>query len=332
MHTKPPSQLVIAMLVATSTAACGPTSPSTHRVSPDASDAQSIDGNTDGPELQLDAGSPLARLGATCSSSSDCQSGACVDGVCCGSAACGTCQSCAVAGSLGTCAPVPRNTVDVDSACTGVQACDGAGHCLTVTGQLCGGSEDCLSGFCTDGVCCATACDQQCYACHQPGTAGMCTPIGAVEDSNATVPCAGSNICVISTNGVPACKLKDGQACRVDGDCAAAHCRTYYRDGDGDGYGATTASLSRCDANVNAPAGYVNTGGDCCDSDPHANPGVTTPSIHPDACGSYDWNCKNGAEPQMGLCPGAGTPGAYSVACGVNCTWTTGVLWTQSCL
>ena len=49
-------------------------------------------------------------LGAPCTGSAQCLSGFCVDGVCCTSSCTGTCMACNVAGSLGTCAPVPDRT------------------------------------------------------------------------------------------------------------------------------------------------------------------------------------------------------------------------------
>ena len=50
--------------------------------------------------------------GEACSASTptDCQSGFCVDGVCCNSACPGTCQTCNLAGSLGTCANIPSGS------------------------------------------------------------------------------------------------------------------------------------------------------------------------------------------------------------------------------
>jgi hypothetical protein len=277
-----------------------------------------------------DPASTLKPNGASCIVAAECASGDCVDAICCGDASCGACESCGVPGTLGTCAPVPRLASDVDSNCSGTQACDGAGHCLAITGQLCGAASECLSGFCADGVCCATGCTDQCYSCNQ--TAGMCMPVGGVEDNNASATCSGAKTCVVSSVGVPGCKLKDGQTCGADDECALGHCRTYYRDADGDGYGSATVTLTRCDLLTGPPAGYINLAGDCCDGDAQANPAQTIPRMSADACGSYDWNCKNGIEAQHGLCPDQGTLGAYSVGCGSPCVWTTGTLWTQFCI
>jgi hypothetical protein len=41
-------------------------------------------------------------------------------------------------------------------------------------GAPCASAEACLSGQCADGVCCNQACDGQCEACDEPGSAGSC--------------------------------------------------------------------------------------------------------------------------------------------------------------
>lgn len=50
---------------------------------------------------------------------------------------------------------------------------------LLVNGDPCTNGTECLSGFCTDGVCCGTACSGGCESC---GPGGICStaPAGAV--------------------------------------------------------------------------------------------------------------------------------------------------------
>lgn len=71
----------------------------------------------------------------------------------------------------------------------------------------------------------------------------------------------------------------------VDDDCDGAINESvgplWYRDADGDGYGSTAVSVQAC----SAPAGYVSTGGDCNDNNPHVNPGGT------ETCNGVDDNC-----------------------------------------
>ena len=70
------------------------------------------------------SGSGQKHLGDTCSATSDCSTGTCVDSQCCASSSCGTCSACT--GAAGTCANVALNSPDIDS-CSGV--CDGNGGC-----------------------------------------------------------------------------------------------------------------------------------------------------------------------------------------------------------
>ena len=236
-------------------------------------------------------------LGKACVISSDCASGNCVDGVCCGSTGCGTCQSCAIPGSEGTCTPVARFTEDPNSNCSGASlVCDGLGMCRSKNGTACAANTDCASLECVDGVCCNQACDGTCYSCDQQGSVGTCKPLDGAQDPSATVACTGSNICTAPAGAVPACKIKDGEACTSSADCLNGSCITSYRDADKDGYGSD--KVSRCER---APAaGYVLTGGDCCDSDAGTHPGVTTYSAGANACGRFDRNCDGKVEEQAG--------------------------------
>ena len=125
---------------------------------------------------------------------------------------------------------------------------------------------------CVDGVCCNVACAGAgtgvgtCYSCMQAGSVGTCTEAR--------------------------CKFKDGEPCASNADCLSGSCITSYRDGDGDGYGPARSRAASC-----APAaGYVLTGGDCCDSDPGTHPGVTSYAAVADACGGFDRNCDGKVE------------------------------------
>jgi len=67
--------------------------------------------------------------GATCTVTKECASGNCVDGYCCGSSSCPACQSCNVAGSLGTCTNVADNTADPPN-CAANPPCGNTGVCV----------------------------------------------------------------------------------------------------------------------------------------------------------------------------------------------------------
>jgi hypothetical protein len=96
--------------------------------------------------------------------------------------------------------------------------------------------------------------------------------------------------------------------CSSDADCAAGTCRTYYLDGDDDGYGK--APLSRCDVEPDPPGGYAVAGGDCCDADPNVHPGQLAYFTMSSACGSFDYDCNGTEEPQDPSC---------KLGCGVAC-------------
>lgn len=78
-------------------------------------------------------GSGNCRLGdgSSCTDAGPCISGNCVDTVCCDGTCADSCESCNLAGSIGTCTPIAANT-DPDSECTpGV--CDGSAACAAGT-------------------------------------------------------------------------------------------------------------------------------------------------------------------------------------------------------
>lgn len=92
------------------------------------SDAGSLSG--DGGATP-DAG--LLGLGVACVQGSSCQSGQCVDGVCCQSACAGTCDSCALPGLAGTCAPLSPGS---PGTCPAGMSCTADGGCLLSLSSL----------------------------------------------------------------------------------------------------------------------------------------------------------------------------------------------------
>ena len=167
--------------------------------------------------------------GQTCSATTDCGSGFCVDGKCCNSACTGTCQSCAVAGSLGSCVNLPAGAPDPTSspACGGTQYCDANGTCqsgLKVNGAMCAAGGDCGSGKCVDGVCCDSACTDTCYACNLAGSLGTCTGVTTGgTDATATTACAAPNFCT-ATHTCTTGKKPNGAVCAADTDCGSNFC------------------------------------------------------------------------------------------------------------
>ena len=161
------------------------------------------------------------KVGQVCSSNGSCLSSFCVDGVCCESACNSACKSCNSSGSVGICSNVPAGQTDNNptNICTGSNECDGNGVCRKVTGSLCALAAECLSGHCTDGVCCNTACGSICKACDTPGSAGVCTNVPFGQGDVGT--CSGiTQTC----DGAGACKLVNGQACAAQFDCVSGFC------------------------------------------------------------------------------------------------------------
>jgi hypothetical protein len=278
---------------------------------------------------------PLSDVGVSCTVNAQCVTGSCVDGVCCASAACGGCQSCAIPGSLGACSPLPKLTEDPRSSCVGTMACDGAGHCAEANGNTCQATADCLSGFCVDGVCCETACDQQCFSCNTAfELRGMCRPFTSGTDLNASVPCGGSSSCALGpTPDQPVCLLDDGQPCTTAAECVSGQCSTFYADADGDKYGNADRSVTICGAADAPPASFVVVAGDCCDADGDAHPNQSEFFSHPDACGSFDYNCDGYDQKEFTTGSCGGQPGG--AACGKTCLaevlMSPVVLYTQAC-
>jgi hypothetical protein len=157
----------------------------------------------------------------------------------------------------------------------------------------CSANSECASGFCVDGVCCDSACDQQCAACNVAGGAGHCAGQLFGDDLQAAIACTGAHTCGVDVTSptLASCKLRNGQHCTADADCADATCVTYYEDLDGDGYGGAS-TLHLCEPSGAAPPPqYVTVRGDCCDSDASAHPGESAYFSSPDACGSWDFDC-----------------------------------------
>jgi hypothetical protein len=157
-----------------------------------------IDGD-DGASC-IDGGVCNLPQGALCALNTDCASGFCADGVCCTNACTGPCRSCNQPSATGICQGYPSGT-DPEVECGSGATCNGVGACGTVSppnlanGQLCSSGTQCLSGFCTDGVCCGTACSSPCQAC---GT-GTCLTVKKTDDPpecTGTMTCNPHGTCV----------------------------------------------------------------------------------------------------------------------------------------
>ncbi|HVZ74593.1 MAG TPA: kelch repeat-containing protein [Polyangia bacterium] len=193
---------------------------------PDHTATQTCDGATQYCTGSGTCGMDKKPNGQACpNGSSDCGSGFCSDGVCCNSACGGTCQSCAVKGKEGSCVNVIAGSQDLNSApaCNGSQYCDAAGTCqsgLKPNGLTCAAGTECGSNNCVDGVCCDSACGDDCYACNVVGSVGTCT---GVVSGTTDGKCVAPNYCS-TTHTCTTGKKANGTGCKLDNECGSGNC------------------------------------------------------------------------------------------------------------
>jgi hypothetical protein len=110
---------------------------------------------------------------------------------------------------------------------------DGVDAPLFEPGSACGNSAECLSGFCLDGVCCATDCAGACRSCKLAGKAGTCSEIDNGQDPDDECADQGQPSCGTDgmCNGLGACRRYSAGST-----CGAAACS-----------GSTETSARTCD-------------------------------------------------------------------------------------
>jgi hypothetical protein len=149
-------------------------------------------------------------IGDACSTSTECGTGVCADGVCCNVACVGQCESCATANSKGTCTPVttPRTACAGSGVCAGV--CDGS----TQNRKACVYPDDKTS--CGAGASCASG---------KLATAAVCNGAGTCNGSTIT-PCTygcRTDAAVACATSCPSGQGLCGGSC-VDILSTASHC------------------------------------------------------------------------------------------------------------
>ena len=130
---------------------------------------------------------PRGMAGDACTTTAQCASGlSCVDGVCCTSACTGGCQACNVAGSRGTCTPIPAGT-------------DPAGECGAIS---CSGYYSGWSGTLND----------ECLRRADISAAGaFCNGAGACDTAASRCPTAGAG--PVTTNCNDTCQAENTATC-----------------------------------------------------------------------------------------------------------------------
>lgn len=295
---------------------------------------QSRTGQPDGactfvvPDTDPDEDCPISGTG-TCSTTGVCDGkGACGTkaGQACGSPLClneSTQQDAPICGDDGVCAPSgasacnPYRCVGIGclkTCASDVDCLNGApcieGQCIgqQSNGKICEGASQCKSGFCVDGVCCESACEQSCFSCIGNKTDdqdGLCKPVSKGR-SDPKVKCALSE-----------------KPCGADGTCNGQGVCTQFK-AEGEKCGSTSCSGTsvvekRCDGfGACEPKVTQN-------CEPYACDGATTTCKS--KCSSSK-DCKPGSScnPQTGLCNEAST----ECADGFSVKTTDGKV--QSCL
>ncbi len=118
-------------------------------------------------------------------------------------------------GATPSCSDGKKNGSESDVDCGGV--------CGACKGESCGNGKDCATGYCVDGVCCDSACNETCKACNLPASKGICSDMPLyTKDSSPADACTGSKTC----DGAGRCLGDIFTACATDDDCASSSCRT----------------------------------------------------------------------------------------------------------
>lgn len=147
---------------------------------------------------------PDLDLGGSCDETSDCSSNRCSDTVCCNSDCTGICGACNVAGSIGSCSPVPDGT-DPAGECPGVSC---ASYYLGWTGDVCRRKADVTAAQATcggDNACRSQS--EECSAATTPGSIAV-TCNAQCQDPNLST-CSGlvPGACVNVNPGNQTCGL-----------------------------------------------------------------------------------------------------------------------------
>jgi hypothetical protein len=199
-------------------------------------------------------------LGSACTSTSQCTSGSCVDGVCCNTTAtsCGQCYACNVPGSVGTCTATSGGACSDGNACTTNDTCS-AGTCLPGAPLVCNDQNVCTVDSCNPASGCVytpgnagTVCRAADNACDTPevctGTTAVCGPD---VDLQAPVLAAATDQVVVGT--CSAAPLAFTTPALANGTCEAGTTVTCTSI-PGNSYGPRPVTCTARDASGNVSA------------------------------------------------------------------------------
>jgi hypothetical protein len=257
----------------------------------------------------------IVVVGRPCGAASQCASGFCSDGVCCKTDCSATCQTCAAAGSVGSCIPAdlgtdPRQDCQDQgtASCQHNGFCDGAGACenypegVTCQQGGCAGSTLAFAGHCDGLGTCLTLASQTCapFAC---ATTGQCKTTCATD-----ADCTAGNTCKNGSCG----KNPIGASCAANTDCNSGFCA--------EGVCCATACAGNCmscaiggsmGACTNVPAGQdplaqcAPSSSSVCGTDGFCDgAGECRLAVSGTVCGTDA--CTGGTETLAGRCDGVG--------------------------
>lgn len=226
--------------------------------------------------------------GSSCSAGAECESGFCADGLCCDGACDGSCVACDLAGSAGTCLPVPAGA-DPAKECAGSGACsgscDGKGACSFAASA----GKPCAGPVCSAAMLTSSSCDAKGACVAATASCGGYACVGGTAcrtSCSSSADCTSGFACIA---GKCTAQLGLGAACgQNDEACASKHCT--------DGACCKTASCGACRAcGAGGECLPANEGGSCgaptCAGDAVSGAKQTVPACKAGACASSTSSC-----------------------------------------
>jgi hypothetical protein len=256
----------------------------------------------------------------------------CAPGSCTGSTeqAASTCNGngTCVAGATRSCSPNLCMGPSCGATCSGDGQCQTGFFCEAnkcnvkrAQGASCTTGNQCATGICVDGVCCASQCTPNCFACNIAGQLGTCVAVPGGQDPRNVCPAQAAGTCgrLGACDGSGACRLHPMGTL-----CSATSCT-----------GSTETAASTCNGlGTCAPGGtrscglYVCGAGACngtCTAAAQCQPGVACTS---NACSVLPglvlfWRLEESSGTVAADSSGNGFNGTYT---GVNGTPTTSTI------